>query len=193
MTGRRVLVGVGVAAAAAGVALTLRPGLVSGGFLTSAFVVGVWAVAFGGAAYAGFVRLTASGVDDGGLPNASERPDCPVPGDDVGERVAAVGASDRDAAERDVIRDRVRRAAVATLVRERGLTPAAARRRLAGSTWTDDPEAARLFDRDTRHEGVESDFDVRFASAVDALARLSFDDRTADGESSTADDGGERA
>lgn len=190
-TRTRLLLVAGVAVAAVGGALTLRPSLVSGGWLPSVLAVAVWGVALAAAAAVALGRLASDADDDGGLPAASERVACPVPGDDVGQRVAAVGASERDAAERDAIRERVRRVAVATLVSRQDCSPAVARQRVADGTWTDDPEARRLFDPDTRHEGVERAFDGRFASAVDAVVALgSEDDPPATDQT---DEGGEHA
>ena len=93
MNARRLLVPLGVLAAAVGAAFTLRPGLVPDLPLTTLFVLGVWAVGLAGAGLAVLGRLTDRGPETGRLPTAGERPAYPVPGDDLAARTAAVGAT----------------------------------------------------------------------------------------------------
>jgi len=180
---RRLLVPVGVLAAAVGGAFTLRPGLVPDLPLTTLFVLGVWAVGLAGAGLAVLGRLTDRGSGTGRLPTAGERPDYPVPGDTLAGRVVAVGASERDAAERDRLRDRIRDAAVAVLARSAGLTDADALARVGAGDWTDDAEAAALFSGgDGRHDHVETGFASRVERAATAVA-----DRFESGRRATSD------
>ncbi|WP_436906622.1 DUF7269 family protein [Halosimplex marinum] len=185
---RRALLAVGVAAVAAGVVLTLRPGLVAFDWATLV-TLGVWFGALVGVALAAVERFEGDGAPAGGLPRVGERPDYGVPGDDLATAVSAVGAGERDAAERDRLRERLRGAAVDALERFAGVTPDEAERRVADGSWTDDPEAAALFagDDDSVHEGVEADFDYRAERAAAAVAR--FRDR-GDGRGSDRDAGG---
>lgn len=183
---RRAAAVVGVTAVIVGLALTLRPDLL--GFdLATAFAVVVWILALAGAAVAVHGRLTASGGTETPLPRASDRPAYDVPGDDVAARVADLGAGERDAAARDRVRDRLRGTVVDALVRFDGVSRSTARERVEAGTWTDDPEAADLFDDETGRPGgredVETGFDRRVERAADAVvdgvAEL---DRTGDGE-----------
>lgn len=173
MSRRRALLAVGVAAVAAGVVLTLRPGLVTFDWATLA-TLGVWFGALVGVALAAVERFEGDGAPAGGLPRVGERPDYGVPGDDLATAVSAVGAGERDAAERDRLRERLRGAAVDALERFAGVAPDEAERRVADGSWTDDPEAAALFvgDGDSIHERVEADFDYRAERAAAAVARL---------------------
>ncbi|WP_436929675.1 DUF7269 family protein [Halosimplex halobium] len=169
---RRVLLAVGVAAVAAGLVLTVRPGLVTFDWATLV-TLGVWFAALAGVGLAAVERFERDDAPAGGLPRVGERPDYGVPGDDLATAVSAVGASERDAAERDRIRERLRGAAVDALERFAGLDPDTAERRVADGSWTDDPEAAALFaGDDSIHEGVEADFDRRAERAAAAVARL---------------------
>jgi hypothetical protein len=69
-----------------------------------------------------------------------------VPGAAFDRELAAIpGHSQRGAADRDAVRERLRELAVAHLVRETGASTAAAHDRLDAGTWTDDPVAAALF------------------------------------------------
>ncbi|WP_135362879.1 DUF7269 family protein [Halosimplex halophilum] len=173
MSRRRVLLAVGVAAVAAGVVLTLRPGLVTFDWATLV-TLGVWFGALAGVGLAAVERFERADAPAGGLPRVGERPDYGVPGDDLAAAVSAVGASERDAAERDRIRERLRGAAVDALERFAGVAPEVAERRVADGSWTDDPEAAALFagDDGSIHEGVEGDFDRRAERAAAVVARL---------------------
>lgn len=171
MNSRRFLVPVGVLAAAVGGAFTLRPGLVPDLPLATLFVLGVWAVGLAGAGLAVLGRLADRGPGTGRLPTAGERPDYPVPGDDLAGRVASVGASERDAAERDRVRERVRDAAVAVIGRCEGPTDVDAQARIDAGDWTDDAEAAALFTGgDGRHDHVETGFATRVERAAAAVA-----------------------
>jgi len=168
---RQLLLPVGVLAAGAGVALTLRPGLVPSPWLTSGFVLGVWVVGLLGAGLAVLGRLTGDDGETGRLPTAGERPAYRVPGDGLADRTAAVGASDRDAAERDRIRDRLRDVTVAVLARREGIGEADAADRVDAGDWTDD--AAALFaGTDSRHDHVETGFARRVDAVADAVADL---------------------
>ncbi|QPV62328.1 hypothetical protein I7X12_16530 [Halosimplex litoreum] len=178
---RRALLAVGLAAVVAGVVLTFRPGLVAFDWATLA-TLGIWVVALAGVAAAAFERFESDDAPLGGLPRVGERPDYGVPGDDLAAAVADAGAGQRDAADRDRVRERLRLAVVDALERFAGDTPEEAERRVAEGSWTDDPDAAALFadGDDSRHEGVEPDFDRRAERAAAAVARLR--DRTDRGE-----------
>lgn len=174
MRRRDVLLAFGAIAVLCGVVFTLRPGLVRFDAAT-ALTLGIWVVALVGVAVAALDRADGRGDDAGALPRAGERPAYDAPGDDIAAAVDAAGAGERDAAERDRIRRRLRTSAVAALVRFAGVSPDAAERRVSDGSWTDDAEAAALFadDRDERvHEGVEPNFDGRARRAAGAIARL---------------------
>ena len=174
MNAHRTLLSVGVVAVAAGLALTLAPGLVTVDIVTALTVL-VWVGALGGAALSVYGRFDASDAVESALPRAAERPDYGVPGDDLTVTVASFGAGERDAAARDRVRKRVRETVVATLERFEGLAPAEAERRVECGDWTDDERAASLFSDDggpPDRDGVETGFADRFERAVDALASL---------------------
>ena len=174
MTRRRVLLGVGLVAVLSGVALTLRPGLVQFDFATL-LTLGIWAVALLGVGVAAFGRFEREDEPTGALPRAGARPDYDVPGDDLAAAVETVGASERDAPERDRIRERLRTAAVDALGRFGNCRPTEAEERLEDGTWTDDPEAATLFDPETRgsvRAGVEPDFDRQAERTAASIARV---------------------
>ena len=171
---RSALLAVGVAAVAAGVVLTLRPGLVSFDWATLV-TLGVWAAALVGVALAAVERFDGGGAPAGGLPRSGERPDYGVPGDDLAAAVADAGAGERDAADRDRVRERLRAGAADAFERFDGATPGDAERRLDEGSWTDDSDAAALFaegDDESLHEGVDPDFDRRAERAAAAVARL---------------------
>ncbi|QLH84196.1 DUF7269 family protein [Halosimplex pelagicum] len=186
--GRRALLAVGIAAVVAGVVLTVRPGLVAFDWATLA-TLGVWVVALAGVALAAFERFESDDGPPGALPRVGERPDYGVPGDDLAAAVADAGVGQRDAAERDRVRERLHVAVVDALERFAGLAPEEAERRVAEGSWTDDPDAAALFaDREESvHEGVEPDFDRRVERAAAAVARLR--ERSEGGEASDPDSG----
>jgi len=180
---RRALLAVGIASVVAGVALTLRPGLVAFDWATLA-TLGVWVAALVGVGLAAFERFERDDAPPGGLPRVGERPDYGVPGDELAAAVAEVGAGERDAADRDRVRERLRVAAADALERFAGDAPGEAERRVADGSWTDDPDAAALLADadDAVHEGVEPEFDRRAERAAAAVARLR--DRTDGGEPS---------
>ncbi|MFB6140617.1 MAG: hypothetical protein ABEJ26_09310 [Halosimplex sp.] len=173
MIRRRVCFGVGAVAVLAGIALTLRPGIV-GSNLATALTLAVWAVALAGVGAAVYARLGSDGTPDGALPTAGERPRYDAPGDDIAAAVDSVGVGERDAAERDRIRERLRAGAVHALERYEGVARAEAAERVADGDWTDDPAAAALFAGrdDSVHEGVEPDFAERAERAAAAVDRL---------------------
>jgi hypothetical protein len=171
---RRLLLGVGLVAVLCGVALTLRPGLVQFE-LATLLTLGVWAVALLGVGLAAFERFERDDEQTGALPKAGARPDYAVPGDDLAAAVETVGASERDALERERIHDRLRTAAVDALDRFGDCPPTEAEDRLDDGTWTDDPEAAAFFGSETNdaaHEGIDPDFDRDAERATAAIARL---------------------
>jgi len=174
VTPRRLLLGVGLVAVLGGVALTLRPGLVQFEFATL-LTLGVWAVALLGVGIAAFERFERDGEPTGVLPRAGARPDYDVPGDDLAAAVETVGASERDAPERERIRDRLRTAAVDALDRFGDCSTTEAEDRLDDGTWTDDPTAAAFFGSETSdsvREGVDPDFDRDAERTAAAIARL---------------------
>lgn len=186
MNRRSLLLALGFVAVLAGVTLTLRPGLVTFDFATL-LTLGIWTVALVGVGLAAFERFESGDDAAGALPRAGERPDYDVPGDGLAETVGAVGASERDAAERDRIRERLRVVAVDALDRFEEDSPAEADARLADGTWTGDPDAAALFaddGDDPVHAGVEPAFERRAERAAAAIARLGDEcEREHDGES----------
>jgi uncharacterized repeat protein (TIGR01451 family) len=191
MNRRQLLLPVGVLATGAGVVLTLRPGLVPSPWLTSGFVLGVWVVGLLGAGVAVLGRLTGDEGETGRLPTAGERPAYRVPGDGLADRTAAVGASDRHAAERDRIRDRLRDAAVAVLARREGIGETDAADSVDAGDWTDDADAAALFaGTGSRHDHVETGFARRVDAVADAVADLFETDSSTGAESKTAAESG---
>jgi len=186
---RHLLLPVGILAAGAGVVLTLQPGLVPGPWVTTGFVLGVWVVGLVGAGVVVVARLTDDEGVTGRLPTTGERPAYLVPGDGLAGRTAAVGASESDAAERDRIRDRLRDAAVAVLVRREGIAETDAADRVDAGDWTDDADAdadtAALFSgTGSRHDHVETGFARRVERVADAIVERSGSgsDRSPDGE-----------
>lgn len=172
MNRRQLLLPVGLLAVGVGIVLTFRPGLVPGGFVTTLFVLCVWTLALGGTAVAVVSRLSDDVEERDRLPTASERPAYRVPGDALGDRTAAVGASERHAAERDRIRARVRAAAVAVLARREGHSPAEAGRRVDDGRWTDDADSSALFTGgDSQHDHVETAFARRVERAADEIVQ----------------------
>ncbi|WP_459195112.1 DUF7269 family protein [Halosimplex sp. J119] len=177
MNRRRGLLALGFVAVVGGIALTFRPDLVRFDF-AMVLSLAIWAVALVGVGLAAFERLDSDDEPIGALPRAGERPAYDVPGDDLADAVGAVGASERDAAERDRIRERLRAATVDALTRYEGVSRAAAEAKLDEGTWTEDPDATALFaeDDDSVHSGVEAEFDRRAERAAAAVARLGADD-----------------
>lgn len=139
---RRLPAAAGVVAVCAGVAVVLT-GVVGPFTLNDAFVtlVGLLAVVQG-LRYANGRRRTefhAAVTDD-----PERRWHAPVPGTEFDEVLAGIGGVPRPAT-RDRVRDRVRAAAVGTLVAREGVTEERAAEMLAAGTWTDDPAAAGFF------------------------------------------------
>lgn len=74
-----------------------------------------------------------------------------VPGDDLDGRIEMVGIEPRFRTSRRQIRDRIRDAAVRSLVIHAGYDRAAAHEAVGEGTWTDDPVAASFLAGDGRY------------------------------------------
>lgn len=70
-----------------------------------------------------------------------------VPGDDLDERIESIAVESRFRTSRRRTRDRIRDAAIQSLVVHAGYDPAAAREAVDDGTWTDDPVAASFLAR----------------------------------------------
>jgi len=155
-----VTVVVGLAAAGGFVDVRLPPLLVPG--------VGLVAVVIALSA-----AREAMGTDDRPVvPEPERRHVATVPGDEFEELLASASLRGRigGATDRDAIRDRLERVAVAVLTRYDGDTPEQARRRLAAGTWTDDQLAAAFFG-DGVDPGTSVVDRVRFAATSDSAFR----------------------
>ncbi|SFR88083.1 hypothetical protein SAMN05216559_0443 [Halomicrobium zhouii] len=137
----RLPLAVGVLATFAGLGLVVTGGPApSPGPRTLPFAMAVLA---GGAIAALSVLVrSAEGPTTEPLPDPGTTANARIPGERVDERLA--GVSWREGETRAELADRIERAAVATLVRTEGWTPAEARERLRDGTWTDDERAAAL-------------------------------------------------
>jgi hypothetical protein len=71
--------------------------------------------------------------------------DLPTPGDDFDDLMHDAGAARHGKHEREVVRERLRAAAIAVIVRTDGVSRDEAVSRLDEGTWTDDPYAAAFF------------------------------------------------
>lgn len=135
MTVRRALLVAGLLVAGAGLALAVAPGLAPDLRVpTVAFAaLGVLAAVAGAAVTVDRLRPAS--------PTAPpERPAVAVPGEAFDRRLAGLSARDDDAVA--AVREEVRAAAVAALVRHRGHPPAEARALVRSGDWTDDGAAA---------------------------------------------------
>lgn len=176
---RRVAITVGVAAVLIGAAVAVRPGLapVTRGVSLATILVGALALVGGVRAVMGRLRGTGNRAD---LPEIEHRRRYPIPGDELDDRLVVLSGPptrERDQVLHEV-RERVREAAVATLVRE-GYSQAEARAALGAGTWSDDPRAVALFadPGDTSIQGVleiarqrEPAHRLRIERAIDDLA-----------------------
>lgn len=173
MNRRAVAVAVGLIAVAAGFALTLWPDLAPSADVATLFVVVAWGIAIVGAAAAAVDRIGGDADAHTTLPSASDRPAYDVPGDRLAAELADVSLAERDAADRDRVRERLRSTAVAAVVRAEDVDPETARERLRDGTWTDDESAAALFAADAEGRtpgGVEAAFRQRVERAASELA-----------------------
>lgn len=144
---RSVGLGVGLAAAAAGLALVARPRLGAGLPLDEGLVAVVGLLSAGagvGALYAWRRRTRSFGTP--GAPEAVSTTGRPGTGFEE-EAAQLAAATDRRTARsrREGLERRLERAAVAALRHRTGEDATAARERLAAGTWTDDPAAAAYF------------------------------------------------
>lgn len=176
MTVRRSLVAAGVLVAAAGLALAVVPERAPDPALpTVAFaVLGVLAGVAG-------LAVATDRLRGGDATPPPAPPAVRVPGDGFDRRLAALSIRDDEAVA--AVREDLRAAAVAALVRRQGHAPADARALVERGDWTDDPAAAAfLADRDeqaaARLEWVrtlatgEPRAARRARRAVDAVARV---------------------
>jgi hypothetical protein len=199
---RVVLTVVGLGVAGLGLVAFVSPGVVAGLPLgRSVFlVVGVLA-AVQAVRYVQRRRRTPVVLAD--LPDTETEQRLPTPGDDFDAQIAglsgpevASGASsrraERIASTHDEVRERLRSAAVETLVRTRGYTRERAKRSIETGEWTDDPYAAAFFTGQVEGLGVtglvgtlldsEPRFQRRARHAARAVADLSTGEPAAEGE-----------
>lgn len=110
---------------------------------------------------------TIRGVDQASPPDPERMPTAAAPGSEF-DRLVGGGWRTAPAAHRrrEELHDRLREAAIRTLVRETGCTRTEARRRVEAGTWTEDHEAAAFLVEDP-DSGLQSAADV-----VGALLRL---------------------
>ncbi|MFD1645685.1 DUF7269 family protein [Haloarchaeobius litoreus] len=153
---RTLLAVFGVALALTGFTLVAAPGLASTITLDEAVLVfvGLLGVLQGVRVAIARSRTAYEQVE---TPDPEASQDLPTPGDEFDEMLATAGADRREREMRESVRNRLERAAVATIVRTEGCTEAEAKRRLESGEWTDDPyarafftgsvEGASLFDR----------------------------------------------
>lgn len=133
---------------------------------------------------------TIRGVDQAALPAPERMPTADAPGSQF-DRLVGGGWRTAPAAirRREELSDRLRAAAIRTLVRETGCTRAEARRRVEAGTWTEDHEAAAFLVEDP-DGGRQSAADVvgavvrlelplqrRARRAAEAVARITEDGR----------------
>jgi len=141
----RLTVPLGVAAVGLGAAVVLRPELAAGTSTMSLLVLFVGLLALTEGARAAVERVRSS-RRQAALPGVERPREYATPGDDADAALERL--SRRPGRERDEVlarmRERVREAAVATLVAER-YTESEADAALAEGTWTDDLHAAALF------------------------------------------------
>jgi len=141
VTVRRLPLAVGALALLAGGALGVTGGLdFSTGPPTLPFALAV--LAGGAVALVSVLGRSAEGPTTEPMPDPGTNPKARIPGEQLDRRLADV--SWREGETRTELADRIERAAVATLVRSEGWTPADARERLRDGTWTDDERAAAL-------------------------------------------------
>jgi hypothetical protein len=179
---RTVLVALGVAAAAAGLAVAVQPSLAGGLSPTSALVTLVALLGLVGALGAARSRLRGR-RREAALPAVERRRSFPTPGEGFDRRLAelpehAPRSADR---ERALVRSRLRETAVDVLGRYGGLSPEGAEAALESGTWTTNPEAVAFFapdadralslvDRVRDALGAERTFTRRARAVVDALS-----------------------
>lgn len=151
MRPRDVLVGAGVLALAAGVAVVVDPGLAAivDAQRTLVYAVGAITALF---ALGAIQRRRRATIEQAETPDPEDRATLRSPGDDVDAalRTGNVGPRTRAAPGGDSLRDRVRTVAVARLVDRENCTPEAAESMLEAGTWTDDPLAAAYFSQEHR-------------------------------------------
>ena len=156
MKPRTLLAGFGVALALTGFTLVAVPGLASSITLDEAALVFVGLVGILQGVRVAISR-SRTAYEQVETPDPEASQDLPTPGDEFDEMLQTAGADRREIETRETVRDRLERAAVATIVRTEGCTESEAMHRLETGEWTDDPyarafftgtvEGASLFDR----------------------------------------------
>lgn len=146
MTGRRVLEGLGLVLALAGLAMFFVPSLAAAVPLNEP---GIWFVAAAIAVYGLYAlndrytsEVTVAETDD---PESAI--ELTSPGDDFDARLAEIARGHRASANRDAVRERLESAAVETIARHYGCSRDRAIELLDTGEWTDDPLAAVFFTR----------------------------------------------
>ncbi|WP_435347556.1 DUF7269 family protein [Haloarchaeobius sp. HRN-SO-5] len=157
---RTVLSVVGVALALTGFVLVAVPGLASSVALDDAVlvVVGLLAVVQG-------VRVAwsrrRSPYEQVETPDPEDAQDLPTPGDEFDDLLVDAGTDRRAVKSRETVRERLKRAAVATIVRTQGCSRTEAQRRVDEGEWTDDPYAAAFFTGRVEGASLVSRIDLR--------------------------------
>lgn len=144
MNSETVASAVGVVLIVVGFAMLFVPGL-AGLFSANELFLSVVGV--------GFALQTARVVDarrktpyeQGDTDDPEVAQDLPTPGDDLDDLLEAAGRARHSSRERELVRERLRAAAVAVVVRTEGVSREAAVERIESGAWTDDPYAAAFF------------------------------------------------
>ncbi len=186
----RGLVALGAFAAAVGLAAVVRPSVVAGISVPRVMLTLLGAVALLQGARVAYGRYSADPPAERD-PLPEQRHIATVPGREFDATLAEAAAWGRrgGVAERREVRQRLRSAAVAALVRYEGLSESEARGRLADGTWTEDPVAAAYFARggvvsprlrDRARAVVASPYRLRATRAVEQLSAVT--DRSGEDE-----------
>jgi hypothetical protein len=144
LTGRLRLL-VGVLAVVFGLVLTVEPSLVPEVDLATALVLSVWALALGQFTVAA-IRWLGDQERTQSLPDVDTRQEYPPPAADLDEALAAAKPGAHHAQTRTEVRDHLRSVAVETLARSSGQSRERAAASLDAGEWTDDADAAALFE-----------------------------------------------
>lgn len=179
---RTILSVVGVALALTGFTLVAVPGLASSLSLDEAVLVFVGLLGLVQGARSAIGR-TRTSYEQAETPDPEASQDLPTPGDEFDEMLAEAGADRREIETRETVRNRLERAAVATVARTEGCSEAEAKRRVDSGEWTDDPyarafftgsvEGASLFDRIDFREENKSQYHRWAVHAASEITRRS--------------------
>lgn len=197
MIDRRLLVGAGLAALAAGAVAVVAPGTLPVQFDRAVLLL------VGGLVLvrAGLLALSRYRNErtEAETPDREAAATPPTPGDDLREAVTGFLDADRIGYGRNRLKDGLRAAAVDVLVQYDGRSPDEARDLVADGAWTDDRQVAafldgastqRVRDRALSAVGLASSFGNGVAGAVDAIAvQAGIDGRPADDDPSGGDRG----